>query len=538
MPEDITPIRQQYLDIKKEYPETILFFRLGDFYETFDQDAEITSRELDLVLTGRNVAKGTRVPMAGIPFHAVDNYLSRLIDKGYHVAICEQVGEQPAKGLFPRQVVRIVTPGTVTEPSLLKSDQNNYLMTYMIEGQSFAIACVDVSTGEFLATQFTAADVQGALRAEIQRLSPSEMLVSDQLEAIPGINYHTTRYPHWRFEPGRCQQVLLSQFQVSTLDGFGIGKLPLIIRTAGALVQYIQEAQPTALRQLTQVKVYSLDDFMILDTATRRNLELTATIRDGSREGSLLGVLDVCQTPMGHRAIAGWVNRPLLNPGQINQRLDGVSFFIQDGLRRQELRSTLRQIADIERITSRVTMGNATPRELTALKDSIHRLSGIKPVVQELGQLMEKFKDFNPCEEIAALIAACLEDELPATLNTVGLIRGGYSAELDQVIEASRHARDWIANLEGAERQRTGIKTLKVGYNKVFGYYLEITNSNTQQAPAEYIRKQTLVNAERYITPELKEYETLVLNAESRIHEIELRIYKSLLKEIEKQNQA
>jgi DNA mismatch repair protein MutS len=537
MAEDITPIRQQYLDIKKDYPDTIVFFRLGDFYETFDQDAETTSRELDLVLTGRNVAKGTRVPMAGIPYHAVENYLARLIEKGYHVAICEQVGEQPSKGLFPRQVVRIVTPGTITEPSLLNADKNNYLLSYFFEGQSAAVACVDVSTGEFLATQFSSTDIQGALRAEIQRLDPSEVLVSDQLDPVPGTTSHYTRYPHWRYEAGRCQQILLSHFQVSTLEGFGIGKQPLIVRAAGALVQYIQDTQPAALHQLSGISQYSLDDFMILDTATRRNLELTATIRDGSRDGSLLGVLDVCQTSMGHRLLASWVNRPLLDISQINHRLDGVSFFIKDGLRRMEMRSALHQIADIERISTRISIGNVTPRELIALKDSILKLNVVEQIIQELGNVLDRYKSFDPCADVAGVISTCLDDEPPATINTVGLIRAGYSSELDQVIEASRHARDWIAGLESAERQRTGIKTLKVGFNKVFGYYLEITNANSQQAPSDYIRKQTLVNAERYITPELKEYETLVLNAESRIHEIEVRLFKALLMEIEHHGQ-
>jgi len=537
MPEDITPIRQQYLDIKKDYPDTIVFFRLGDFYETFDQDAETTSRELDLVLTGRNVAKGTRVPMAGIPYHAVDNYLARLIEKGFHVAICEQVGEQPSKGLFPRQVVRIVTPGTVTEPSLLKADKNNYLLSYYMDGQSAAIACVDVSTREFIATQFSSPDISGALRAEVQRLDPSEVLMSDQLDPIPGTLSNYTRYPHWRYEPGRCQQILLNHFQISTLEGFGISKQSLIIRAAGALVQYIQDTQPAALHHLNGISQYSLDDFMILDTATRRNLELTTTIRDGGRDGSLLGVLDVCQTPMGHRLLAGWVNRPLLDIEQINHRLDGVSFFIDDGLRRIEMRSSLRQIADIERITTRISIGNASPRELVALKDSILKLNSVDRILHELGNALDQFNRFDPCTEVADIINACLADEPPATINSVGLIHSGYSTELDQVIEASRHARDWIAGLESTERQRTGIKTLKVGFNKVFGYYIEITNANSNQAPSNYIRKQTLVNAERYITPELKEYETLVLNAESRIHEIEVRLYKALLKEIDNQCQ-
>lgn len=361
MSEDITPIRQQYLDIKKKYPDTIVFFRLGDFYETFDHDAEITSRELDIVLTGRNVSKGTRIPMAGIPYHAVDNYLSKLIDHGYHVAICEQVGEQPAKGIFPREVVRIVTPGTVTEPSMLSSDRNNYLLSYIYHDDLGGLAYVDISTGEFYATEIRSDDIVSALRAEINRIAPSEILVSDQIEGIPGSIGHVTLWPNWHFELGRCHQILLSQLNVSTLEGFGIRNMPLLERTAGAIIQYLQDTQPSATQQLTSIQTYSLGDFMILDASARRNLELSTTIRNGSRDGTLLGVLDQTLTPMGHRLIANWVNKPLLDINKIDHRLNGVEFFTRDGLSRAEFRKTLRSIVDIERISSRIMIGNAFP---------------------------------------------------------------------------------------------------------------------------------------------------------------------------------
>lgn len=531
MIDEITPIRQQYLDIKKNYPDTIVFFRLGDFYETFDKDAETTSRELDIVLTGRNVAKGTRIPMAGIPYHAVDSYLSRLIEKGYHVAICEQVGEQPTKGLFPREVVRIVTPGTVTDPSMLPSDRNNYLLSCFAQDNQAGIAYVDISTGEFHATQIESDDILSSLKAEINRIAPSEILISDQQDDL--INHgHVTRFPHWRFEPGRCHQTLLTHFNVTTLEGFGIKNMSLLERSAGALLQYLNETQPASTRQLSFVNTYSLDEFMVLDVATRRNLELSATIRNGSREGTLLGVLDQCITPMGHRLIANWVNRPLLNLEGINHRLDGVENYTRDGLMRADFRKKLRSIADLERIASRISIGSASPRELIALRNSLSMIPEIKVLLAGLNQTHSAFRLLDDCAAVRELIGQAILDEPAGNLQGTGIIRPGFSSELDQVVEASAHAREWIASLENVEKQRTGIKTLKVGFNKVFGYYLEITHSNTNQVPADYIRKQTLVNAERYITPELKEYEALVLNAESRIHDIEVRLYKGVLHQL------
>jgi DNA mismatch repair protein MutS len=536
MSEDITPIRQQYLDIKKKYPDTIVFFRLGDFYETFDQDAETTSKELDIVLTGRNVAKGMRIPMAGIPYHAVDNYLSKLIEHGYHVAICEQVGEQPAKGIFPREVVRVVTPGTVTEPTLLSSNRNNYLLSYFIQENTAGIAYADISTGEFYTTEIHSEDILASLGTEINRISPSEILLSDQIAEIPGYAGHVTHYPNWHFEPGRCHQILLSHFNVATLEGFGLKNMPLAERSAGVIIQYLQDTQSAAAKQLTAIHTYSQDEFMILDASTRRNLELTSTLRSGSRDGSLLGVLDQANTPMGHRLLASWINKPLLNIQQINHRLDGVEYFSKDGLVRSEFRKSLRSIVDIERITSRIMIGNASPRELISLRESLITLPLLTPIINQLREAYPEFLPLDDCVSIKELIDQALLDEPPATLQGIGIIKPEYSTELDQVIDASKHAREWIASLETVEKNRTGIKTLKVGFNKVFGYYLEITHANSDQAPPNYIRKQTLVNAERYITPELKEYESLVLNAEARTHEIEIRLFKSLLVEISKQS--
>lgn len=533
MSNDATPVRQQYLDIKRQYPDTILFFRLGDFYETFDQDAEITSRELDIVLTSRTVGKGVRVPLAGIPYHAAENYLSRLIEKGYHVAICEQVGDQPIKGLFPREVVRVVTPGTVIEPGLLKGDRNNYLVSLSIDETSAGIAYVDISTGEFAATELEGSDLETALRAELLRLNPAEVLVPDGSDLPEGLPGHVTRWTSWRFEAGRCQETLTGQFQVGALDGYGLRGKTQAVRAAGAIVQYLQETQPAALKLLTGISFYSLSEFMVLDAATRRNLELVETIRGGNVDGSLLSVLDYTVTPMGKRLIRQWVSKPLLDIGEIVERQNAVAFLLEQGMLRAELRAALRPLSDLERLTNRVLSGHATPRDLLSLRQTLRAI----PAIRDLfaipdSPLTQTLQGLHPLGAELELLEASIDDDAPATLQNTGVIKPGYSSELDNVIEASRHAREWIANLESVERERTGIKSLKVGYNKVFGYYIEISRANGALVPPEYIRKQTLVNAERYITPEMKEYETLVLNADDRILEIEKRLFHQICEQI------
>lgn len=537
--DDITPIRKQYLEIKHQFPNAIVFFRLGDFYETFDQDAETAARELDIVLTSRNVAKGVRVPMAGIPHHAVENYLSRLIGKGFHVAICEQVGDQPVKGLFPRKVTRVVTPGTIIEPGLLPGDANNYLVSLVVAegdtlGSSFheqraGVAYVDITTGEFAATELAGEDLSAILRAELARLKPAEIVFPDNLSFSDGLSGHMTPWPAWRFEPGRCQEVLLSHFSTSTLDGFGLRGLLLAVRAAGAILQYINETQPNALDLLTSLSSYSLSEFMTLDAVTRRNLELTETLRNGEVKGSLLGVMDKTVTPMGKRLMGQWVNKPLLNITRIQTRQDGVENFFVDGLLRAELRLALKPLADLERLANRVAGKTAQPRDLVAIRETLRRLPSIQKLLTNRNDAISKLMEyFYLCSDELALLESALSDDPPPTLNTIGVIRPGFSAELDGVIERSRHAREWIANLETVERKRTRIKSLKVGYNKVFGYYIEITHANVEAVPQEYIRKQTLANAERFITPEMKEYETLVLNAEERIRELETRLFHDL----------
>jgi len=539
--DELTPIRKQYLEIKRQYPDAILFFRLGDFYETFDQDAELTAQELDIVLTSRNVAKGVRIPMAGIPHHALENYLARLIDKGHHVAICEQVGDEPIRGLFPRKVVRVITPGTVLEPGLLPEDANNYLVCVVPDQVTLraGIAYVDITTGEFAVTELDTGANHSALRAELIRLKPAEILYPDKAELLNGFTGHITPWAEWRFEPGRCQEELLRHFQVSSLDGFGLRNMPLAIRAAGGILQYLSQTQASALNMLDRLTTYTLSEFMTLDASTRRNLELTETIRSGQTKGSLLGELDKTVNPMGKRLIRQWVSKPLLDVPLIKRRFDGVDMFFGDGLLRAELRQALKPVGDLERLVTRVVAGTAQPRDLVQIRSSLQELPAIRSLLesepQDLGSespLHSILEEFTLCVEQLSLLEVSIQDDPPQTLSNTGIIRSGYSMELDEVLTRSQHARDWIANLEGIERERTGIKTLKVGYNKVFGYYIEISRGSASLAPSEYIRKQTLVNAERFITPEMKEYESLVLNAEERIHQIEEKLFKGICEQI------
>jgi DNA mismatch repair protein MutS len=548
MPESLTPVRKQYLEIKREYPGTILFFRLGDFYETFDDDAEITARELDIVLTSRPVGRGVRAPLAGIPYHAVDTYLAKLIQKGYHVAICEQMGDEPVKGIFPRQVVRVVTAGTLIEPALLPGDASNYLVAVVAPDQAggagrpesdlAAIAFTDVSTGDFAVTELSA----NGLEAEMARLQPAEIIAVEGSQ-LPDLGpAHVTNWPAWRFEPGKCEEALLSHFKAGTLAGFGLQGRPLSVRAAGVIVQYLQATQPDALRLLTGLRTYSLTSFMTLDASTRRNLELEQTLR-GEREGSLLGLVDRTITPMGHRLIRRWISQPLLDETSIKSRQDGVQFFVENSMVRAELRAALKPVIDLERLINRVVATRAQPRDLSALRDTLQRLPDISTLLAAAaagGARVDDVRADPPSMDLGSfdseldLLERGIVDEPPATLQHTGIIRSGFSQELDSIVAASQQARDWISNLEAAERERTGIKSLKVGYNKVFGYYIEISRSAAARAPEEYIRKQTLVNGERFITPEMKEYETLVLNAEENIHEIELRLFKEVCAELAK----
>ncbi len=535
---NVTPLRQQYLDIKREYSDCILFFRLGDFYETFDEDAETAARELDLVLTSRPVSKDTRIPMAGVPYHAVDSYIARLIEKGYHVAVCEQITEPNSRGLVEREVRRVVTPGTIIEPELLVEDRPNYLMAIVPVGNpdsgswnQAGVAYADISTGEFSATQLAGDNTAVLVLEELARLAPREVLMPqswvERGVSLPqGI--HLTPYPDWRFERGTAEQALTQHFEVRTLEGYGLSDMPPAICAAGAALQYLRDTQRNNLAQLTGIRAYSTSSFMVLDQFTRRNLELTETIRNRQTKGSLLGILDRTLTAMGARLLRSWINQPLLEISRLNARLDAVEALARDEALRAELAEALHRISDIERLTNRLLVGKAGPRDLLGLRASLEVVPAIQQLIGSIPALRALAQRLDPCQDVYDDIGRAITDEPPAVLNTIGTIRPGYAQELDDILVATRDARDWIANLEGIERKRTGINTLKVGFNKVFGYYIEVTTANQDKVPADYIRKQTLVNAERYITPELKEYETLVLNAEEEILAVERRLFEEL----------
>ncbi|HSR48869.1 MAG TPA: DNA mismatch repair protein MutS [Anaerolineales bacterium] len=533
MADSISPVRKQYLEIKRQHPDAIVFFRLGDFYETFDQDAETAARELEIVLTSRNVAKGVRVPMAGIPHHAAESYLAKLISRGFHVAICEQVGETPVDGLFPREVVRVVTPGTVLEPGLIPGVHNNFLAAAVSgpDGQGFAF--VDITTGEFFAAQATEAAAHGFVRHELARVSPSELLVPEEASLESEWSGHITVLPVWKFDPARAEEKLKEHFGVRTLDGFGLGGLTHAIGAAGAILDYLQATQPVALALLSGLSAYGPSDFMALDSATRRNLELSETLRTGEVQGSLMGVLDATMTPMGRRMLRQWMGKPLLDRDRIETRLDQVQSFFDDGLWRAEVRQAMKRLSDLERLTNRVASGLAGPRDLVHLRDSLEQIGGVRNLVDGKDPALDSVvSEIDPCPPVSDLVRKAIVEVPPATLAQPGVIRPGFSQELDQMVDSTRQARDWIAGLEATERERTGIKSLKVGYNKVFGYYIEVTRAHADEVPEEYIRKQTLVNAERFITPEMKDVESKVVAAEERIRDLESEIYRRVCSDI------
>ena len=519
--EDVTPIRQQYLRIKRRYPEAIVLFRLGDFYETFDEDAKVASRELEIVLTSREMGKGQRVPMAGIPYHALDNYLARLINRGHKVAICEQLTKPgETKGLVQREVIRLVTPGTVVEPSLLDSKSNNYLLSLVPGGEEVGIAYVDITTGEFATTQLPF----HRAAPELERLKPSEVIAGKGADLSP-VNAPVTRLDDSCFELEAARKILLDHFGVATLDGFGCSHLPLAVSAAGAIIHYIQETQKGVLGQLNRLSTYSTESFMALDEQTQRNLELFHSSRSESVGGSLLGVIDLTRTAMGGRLLKRWLGQPLLALNELNRRQDAIGWFYHNNLARAQTISLLGDVADAERLINRIKGGIAAPRELASLRRSLEVIPKLRQVLEQADWLKDELK---PCPEVVDLISRAIA-EPP---DEGGVIRQGFSEELDKLRQASKNAKQYLADLERKERERTGIKSLKVGFNKVFGYYIEVSKPNLPQVPQDYIRKQTLVGGERFFTPELKEYESLILNAEDRIAELEGQLFRQVCNQV------
>ena len=524
-----TPARRQYLRIKKEHEGEILLFRMGDFFETFDDDARIVSRELEIALTSREMGKGQRIPLAGIPYHALDTYLARLIKKGFKVAICEQTSDPAtSRGLVDREVVRVVTPGTVIEESLLEQKANNYLASVVVEEEQAGLAYVDISTGEFATSQV----VLTQLPVELARLSPPELLVQEEYLGPP-VEAETTVTP---LEPDAfhhdwAREELLDHFGVSSLEAYGCDDLPLAVRAAGAIVGYLTKNQKAALPQITSLRTYSTDSFMVLDPQTRRNLELFQGGRWGSTSSSLLSVLDRTKTSMGGRLLRAWIGQPLLDLEDLVQRQEAVAWFHRSSLRRERIASMLEAVSDIERLIGRVRTFSANPRDLLGLGVSLDATPAIKAVLledEDVEQVAWLADELAGPSEVVQLVTSAINDDPPASPSDGNVIKPGFSSDLDALRTASRGAQDYIAGLEQTERERTGIKSLKVGYNRVFGYYIEVSKTNVSHVPDEYVRRQTLVGGERYITPEMKEYESQVLNAQDRISEMESSLFRQV----------
>jgi len=524
----VTPIRRQYLKIKGDHPDSILLFRMGDFYETFDDDAVLAAKELEITLTSRSMGKGLRVPLAGVPVHALDNYLSRLIKKGHKVAICEQTSDPAtSKGLVDRDVVRVVTPGTVLESALLDQKTNNYLAAVSEHEGRAGLAYVDITTGEFSATELAVNE----LPLELERIEAAEVLVPDSGDrpdwadaAGYGSSYEITPAESRTFHPEEARDALLSHFGILTLESFGCEGMDLAVASAGAIVQYLARTQKAAKLQLGNLTIYTTGSFMALDSQTRRNLELFAAGRNESKELSLLAALDRTKTPMGGRLLRQWLGQPLLDLPELDQRLDAVDHFYLDGLKRANSISALGKVSDLERIVGRIVSGTVAPRELIALKDGLAAVPGLGELLDApnlewiKGQLL-------PLPDVCSLIDESISPDPAGAVGDGNVIRPGFSPEMDELKSSSTNARQFIAGLEQRERERTDIKGLKVGYNQVFGYYIEVSKVNADKVPEDYIRRQTLTNAERYIVPELKEYESLVLNARERLEEAERAVY-------------
>ncbi|MDD5095356.1 MAG: DNA mismatch repair protein MutS, partial [Dehalococcoidia bacterium] len=523
-----TPIRRQYLQVKQKYPDAIVFFRLGDFYETFEDDAKTIARELQIVLTSRSMGKDQRFPMAGIPHHALDGYLAKLINAGHKVAICEQLSDPKAsKGLVDRDVVRVVTPGTVVETNLLEIKSNNYLAAMVVDGDRAGLAYVDITTSEFATTQLS---LDRAL-PELERLSPSEVIVPKSFENhLAG---EPTRLDDRWFDLGTARQTLLDYFEVASLAGYGCDQLPLAVRAAGAIIAYLKETQKGALGQLPTLSTYSTESFMVIDAQTRRNLELFRSSNTGTVSGSLLSVIDLTKTPMGGRLLKIWLGQPLLAINALLQRQEAVAWFTANAVRRAEIINLLARLSDLERLINRVRAGIAIPRELVALRHSLELMPQLKSAIgEESAPLTGLASELKPCHEVVELISNAIVEEAAGPVGDGGVIKPGFSPELDQIRSASRNAKQFLAELERKERERTDIKSLKVGYNRVFGYYIEVTSAHLEKIPADYIRKQTLVGAERFFTPELKEYESLILNAQERIGELEIALFKQVCRQV------
>ena len=533
---ELTPMMQQYLETKKQYPDCILFYRLGDFYEMFFDDALTASKELEITLTGKNCGLEERAPMCGVPYHAVESYLDRLVSKGYKVAICEQM-EDPklAKGLVKRDVVRIVTPGTNLDVQALEESKNNYLMCVAYFTGKTGLSIADVTTGDYYVTEVEDAK---KLLDEINKYHPSEIICNDAF-LMSGVDIedlrnrlHITVYsldPHY-FDEDLCRKCLQKHFHVSSLIGLGLEEFANGLIAAGGLMQYLYDTQKTSLAHFTHIDPYLTNKYMLLDSSTRRNLELTETLREKQKRGSLLWVLDKTKTAMGARMMRSWIEQPLIAKKEMNLRLDAVDELLKNPMSREEIREYLNPVYDLERIMTKISCKSANPRDLIAFRNSLEMLPYIKKLIgtMESDLFAECFANLDDLADIYSLISSAIVEEPPITIREAGIIKEGFSKEADELRRAKTEGKEWLAQLEAREKEATGIKNLKVKYNKVFGYYLEVTNSFKNLVPADWVRKQTLTNAERYTTDELKKLEDVILGAEDKLCSLEYDLFNEV----------
>jgi DNA mismatch repair protein MutS len=527
---------EQYHRIKKEYPDTILFFRLGDFYEMFGEDAKLASSILEIALTSRQ-----KVPMCGVPYHSASRYIATLIKAGYKVAICEQLEDaKVAKDLVKRDVIRVITPGTVLEETLLPEKSNNFLASVYLERpvvKRAGLSFVDISTGEFLATEVEGGNLLEEVSLELTRLPVAEVILpkeeesnNDLLNLLKNYSLPVNYVEDWNFMQENAYQKLVHQFQLHSLKGLGFENRQLAISASGAIISYLEATQKMTLSHLLPLKFYSKSEIMVLDESTRRNLELLANVQDNSKQGSLLEVLDLTRTAMGGRRLRQYILEPLMDVERIRARQEGVEDFFSNSIRRGKVRELLKKISDLERLIGRLCCGTANARDMVSLKNSLKLIPRIKELVGECKSQMAQdlCKELHDLQEIVDLIDSAIVPEPPLTLKEGGIIKPEYDEELNKLYQMARGGKEWVSELEAKERKRTGINSLKVGYTSVFGYYIEVTKPNLKQVPPDYIRKQTLLNAERFVTPELKEKEALILGAEERKVELEYEIFQNI----------
>ncbi|HEX2961826.1 MAG TPA: DNA mismatch repair protein MutS [Ignavibacteriales bacterium] len=539
-----TPLMSQYHKIKESHPDTILLFRVGDFFETFEEDAKIASKVLGITLTRRSNGASGDTPLAGFPFHALDAYLPKLVRSGYRVAVCEQI-ENPkfAKGIVKREVIEVVTPGVALSDKLLDHKRNNYLAALCLKDGMAGISFCDISTGEFFTYEVSA----DTILSQLELISPAEILIQkkdkDEVQKLTerwSQSVRFTKMDDWIFNFEYCRDNLLSHFKTVNLKGFGIDHLTSGIIAAGVILQYLQDTQKVNLTHLNKISRYNPSEYMMLDSATKRNLEITYTMNDGAREGSLISIMDKTETAMGGRMLKKWISAPLRKLEPVLQRQECIEEFVGNKALRNGLTSELKEVGDLERLISKVCTGKANPREIISLKNSLKKIPVIKEFLNQVTSpvLCKISSRLESLEKTVTLVEEAISEYPPLALNDGGVIAYGFNPELDELRDLSKNAKSWIANLQKSERERTGISSLKVSYNKVFGYYIEISNANLGKIPDDYIRKQTLVNGERYITPELKTYEDKILNAEEKIADLEYQLFNEIRQSVSLQAEA